>query len=147
MRRLLIAALGGCLIGCTLPPPADAEPAAGGRPGMAASVAAEPAGDVAAALQALRSEIGDAACRADAECRTIAVGNKPCGGPQAYLPWSIGRSNEQRIGELASAHAALQRAEQRRRSLVSDCAFVTDPGAACSANRCALRQGRNAGSL
>lgn len=148
MRRLLIAALAGGLIGCTVPPsPAEAQPAAAAPSGSAASAAAEPVRDVAAALQALRSEIGDAACRADADCRTIAVGNKPCGGPQAYLPWSSTRSDAQRIGELASAHAALQRAEQRRRNLVSDCAFVTDPGSACSANRCVLRQGRNAGSL
>ena len=146
MRHLVVAALGGWLIGCALPPPAaDGQPA--NTPTAVAEPVAEPLRDVAAALQALRSEIGDAACSAATECRTVAVGNKPCGGPQAYLPWSTRRSDARRVGELATAHAAMQRAEQRRRNLVSDCAFVTDPGATCSAGRCTLLQGRHAGSL
>ena len=33
--------------------------------------------------------IGDAACKSDADCRAIAFGDKPCGGPWSYKIYSV----------------------------------------------------------
>src|SRR4051812_47210296 len=45
------------------------------------------------ALAEISAQIGDAACSADSQCRTLAIGKKPCGGPESYVAWSALRSD------------------------------------------------------
>ncbi|NCT83207.1 MAG: hypothetical protein GXC94_08700 [Comamonadaceae bacterium] len=86
----------------------------------------------------LRALIGPAACSADSQCRTIAVGAKACGGPAGYAAWSTLGSDAQRLTELARRQAEAQRREIEASGMASNCAMVTDPGAACVAGRCQL---------
>ena len=86
----------------------------------------------------LRALIGPAACSTGAQCRTVAVGAKACGGPSAYLAWSTEDTDAARLADLAARQAAAQRRENEAGRLVSNCALVTDPGAACVAGRCQL---------
>jgi len=102
--------------------------------------------DSASLLKDIRAEIGDAACDAPQQCRSIAVGHKSCGGPEAYLAWSSKRSNEARLQGLVEQHAAARRAENLRSGMVSDCRLVTDPGSTCKAGRCALLPGSGSGA-
>jgi len=91
----------------------------------------------------LRALIGPAACSADSQCRSIAVGAKACGGPAGYAAWSTQGSDAQKLTELARRQAEAQRREIEASGMASNCAMVTDPGAACVAGRCELagRQG------
>lgn len=103
--------------------------------------AAAPAGasSTSSALVAkIRAEIGDAACDGPQQCRTIAVGAKPCGGPEGYLAWSSKRTDEQRLKSLVERHAAARKEENERSGMLSTCVFETDPGATCQAGRCTL---------
>lgn len=86
----------------------------------------------------LRALIGPAACSADAQCRTVAVGAKACGGPAGYLAWSTQGTDAEQLEALAKRQAAAQRREVEASGLRSNCAMVTDPGAACVAGRCQL---------
>ncbi len=96
--------------------------------------------DVQGLWAALQAEVGTASCTSDAQCRTIAVGAKPCGGPSSYLAWSTAVSQEARLSALARDHAQAAKDENLRTGRMSDCALVTDPGAVCSpAGRCELR--------
>jgi len=85
---------------------------------------------------AVEREIGDARCDVDSQCRTVPVGNKPCGGPERWLAWSAMVTNEsdlhRRIDQYSLAQARLQRAS----GLMSNCAIVPDPGATCRAGHC-----------
>lgn len=99
--------------------------------------AAQPA---AAARQALADAIGTAACSSDAQCRTVAVGAKACGGPEAYLPWSSQSAHASRIQALADQYTQAQAAAAPA-GRMSTCSVVTDPGAACVQQRCVLRTG------
>lgn len=116
----------------------------GPMPGCAADTTA-PA-DSAALHRAILAEIGEAGCDSDVQCRTIAIGAKACGGPQAYLAYSIKGTSEDRLHRLVARQREAQKAELARSGLVSDCAMVSDPGAVCTAppqgGSKACRQGR-----
>jgi hypothetical protein len=100
----------------------------------------KPAPGSSAALWAqIQAEVGDAACDGPQQCRSIAVGNKPCGGPEAYLAWSTKRSDETKLNALVAAHAAARLEENRRGGMMSDCAMVSNPGASCQAGQCKLQ--------
>lgn len=123
-RRLAVAAgssLGLVLAACAAAeaPPPQAHPA-----------------DGAALYRQIREAIGDAACSAADQCRTLAVGHKACGGPEAYLVWSSQVTDGTRLRALAQAYTEARRNEVQKSGRVSDCALVTDPGARCEAGRC-----------
>ena len=77
--------------------------------------------------------IGDAACDSDAQCHTIAVGAKACGGPQRYLAWSSRRTDGATLRSTAEREALAARAKAESSGLMSNCAMVKDPGAYCAA--------------
>ena len=102
--------------------------------------------------------IGDAVCTSDADCRTIAVGDKACGGPESYLAWSARQTDPQRLADAAQRYTSERKAQNQQSGMVSNCAFVTDPGARCESasgegagaaaapasaqpSRCVLRRG------
>ncbi|MEJ6001567.1 hypothetical protein [Paucibacter soli] len=102
--------------------------------------------DSATLLKDIKAEIGDAACDAPQQCRSIAVGHKSCGGPEGYLAWSSKRSDAAKLQTLVEQHAAARRAENLRSGMMSDCRLVTDPGSSCQAGRCSLLAGGGAGA-
>jgi len=93
----------------------------------------------------IRALIGDAACSSDAQCRTIGVGAKACGGPQAYLAWSTARTDEGALRAAAEEQASARRDDLARSGMVSTCSIVPDPGAVCSAGTCRLRSSPGGG--
>lgn len=109
----------------------------------ACQAATPPAANVPADLpglgQALDQAIGDAACRADADCRTVPLGHRACGGPSSYRAYSLLGGQQARILVLAQAQREAMRAQVEQRGLVSDCRALMDPGAQCLAGRCVPR--------
>lgn len=84
----------------------------------------------------LRSLIGPANCSSDAQCRTVAVGAKACGGPAGYWAWSTQGTDAELLQTLARRQAEAHRREIEASGMRSNCALATDPGAACVAGRC-----------
>ncbi|PTT91598.1 hypothetical protein DBR42_03525, partial [Pelomonas sp. HMWF004] len=80
--------------------------------------------------------IGPASCSSDAQCRTLPVGAKACGGPAGYWAWSVVGTDEARLRELGQRQAEAQKREIEASGLRSNCRMVTDPGVACVAGRC-----------
>jgi hypothetical protein len=83
-------------------------------------------------LAAVRALIGDAACSTDAQCRTVAVGAKACGGPEAYLAWSTQRSDAQKLEAAAASYNSSRLEMVARSGRMSNCALTVDPGAWCA---------------
>lgn len=100
--------------------------------------AAEPAASPAQLQQQIEAEIGDAACSSDAQCHSLALGAKACGGPLRYLAWSSQRSDAARLQALADQLRRADEAGNAQQGRISDCRLVTDPGARCVAGRCQL---------
>ncbi len=92
---------------------------------------AQPTPAMEAAQAPIQSLVGDAACDADAQCRTIGIGQKPCGGPAHYVAWSTLRTDAQALQAAVARHAATQRRELMIEGRVSTCEVAPDPGAYC----------------
>lgn len=103
-----------------------------------APAASAPATESARLADELRALIGPAACTADAQCRTVPVGAKACGGPAGYLAWSTEGTDAARVADLAARQSQARQREVQAQGLRSNCAVVADPGAACVALRCQL---------
>ena len=117
-------ALGQALPGCAQPPP-------------------EPATE-AKVLALIRAEVGDAMCESDQQCKTLAVGEKDCGGPEYWLAWSTALGNAKVLQAKSMELAALQRRRNEASGARSNCRYMPDPGAICQAKRCALKTSNNA---
>lgn len=100
--------------------------------------------DEAALLARIRAEIGDAPCSSDAQCRTLAIGHKACGGPQQWWAWSTANGQADRLQAWAGELARLQQQRQEASGMASNCQYIGDPGAVCQAQRCVLRTNANA---
>ena len=85
------------------------------------------------------TEIGTASCVSNAQCRTLALGARACGGPQAWLAWSSTASNEGTLRALSEQLSAMQKRRHAQSGMASTCQYIADPGAACSAQQCVLR--------
>ncbi|WP_300756540.1 hypothetical protein [Janthinobacterium sp.] len=116
-------------------------------PAQDSATPATPAPTQAALQQQIQSEVGNAACDSTAQCQTIAIGAKSCGGPESYLAWSSKNNDGKKLKALAYAQAEAQRRQQQNDGMLSTCSIITDPGASCVAGRCELQKpGLNHGS-
>jgi len=81
--------------------------------------------------EGIKDEIGEAVCDADAQCHSIGIGVKACGGPEAYVAWSSKSSDYARLTALIAKHSDDRRLKNERSGMVSDCRAIPDPGAVC----------------
>lgn len=115
------------------PPPALRAPVA--APAAPASTAAN--GDLASVEAQLDGVLTQAsACTADAQCRTVAVGAKACGGPTGYRAYSSQSASPDSVDALAQHERELAAAQAKASHQVSPCFMLADPGARCQQNRC-----------
>ena len=98
-------------------------------PASAQADGTPPPGDAA---QSLAAVIGDAACRSDDDCRTVAVGRLACGGPAGWLPWSTWRSAPKAVARAAQRAVTTPAAPPGRGGDLSICVVLPDPGAWCA---------------
>ena len=84
--------------------------------------------------------IGEASCTTDEQCKAISMGNKACGGPSFYLPYSTASIDTDALGKLAIEHRELSRQYNQLLGMMSDCAFLTEPAVACVSQRCEIKQ-------
>ncbi|MFN4116039.1 MAG: hypothetical protein ACK4F7_05990 [Inhella sp.] len=94
--------------------------------------------DGSALLQAVEQAIGTPRCERDAQCRTVALGARACGGPESYRAHSLTGRDAARLEQLAEQHRLTRQALQQRSGRVGICQFLADPGARCVAQRCEL---------
>jgi hypothetical protein len=137
MRTLILLLLAGCTActgAATQTAPSQGAPAPAAQAG---------AGDTLARIRAM---IGTPSCSGDAQCHTLAVGHKSCGGPESYLAWSSGKTSEAELQALAERYKEERRAADAASGMVSNCRFMPDPGAVCRAGTCQLGEAGSAPS-
>jgi len=83
--------------------------------------------------------VAGASCTDASQCKTVAIGARACGGPEAYLAYSTALTNPAQLQALALRHAEQRRAEVTSAGLLSTCIMLPDPGATCRAGACQLR--------
>ena len=140
MRQLLLLLLLSCA-GCTA---SNSSPPAAHLAPVATPAASVPRSeDAASLLVRIRNGIGAATCSDSAQCKTLAVGARACGGPEGYLPYSTAVKSSEPLVELAARHAERRRASVAAAGMMSTCEMVSDPGAMCVKGACQLRNGAN----
>ena len=94
----------------------------------------EPVAVDSSAREQIGQLIGNGRCKKDADCRTLAIGLKACGGPEAYLAWSSANTDAQKLMAAAQRYATARRLQlDKPGAPASNCAVVSDPGAHCVA--------------
>ena len=108
---------------------------------MAACVPAQPApaasslspdGSGLALHAQVQQLIGRAACDSAAQCRTLPLGARACGGPESYVAWSVLGTNQAALQRAADRYGQWQAQQQARSGMMSICMVEIDPGAVCS---------------
>ena len=125
---------------CQAPPAATAAPARSAE-AAEAQTALRAEQDL---LARIRAEVGSAACSRDDQCHSLPIGAKPCGGPEAWLPWSSVNARADQLQAWAAELAELQRARNERSGIASNCRYNPDPGALCRQGRCVSGAGQAA---
>ena len=118
------------------------------------SAPAAPPTPAQAAMARIEALIGDARCDDNAECRSVAIGQRACGGPESYLAWSSRRTDAATLERAVAEFAAASR-PARPGDALSTCEVLRDPGAFCArdaarpgtAGRCRLRPARGPEAL
>jgi hypothetical protein len=93
-----------------------------------------------AEMRALRAEIvreiGNAPCANLVHCRLLALGARPCGGPDEYLAYSSVTGDRTQLETTALEYALLQEDLHRARGTVGACVMLPLPRLVCLDNRC-----------
>lgn len=108
------------------------------KPVPATAPADSSADGSATTLAQIRALIGTAACTDVSQCRTVGIGARPCGGPQAYLAWSTAHTDGAALAALAEKFKLEREAANAASGELSTCQFFPDPGASCHAGTCQL---------
>jgi hypothetical protein len=75
----------------------------------------------------IEKEIGTPYAIEPTQCKLIAFGSKPCGGPARYMLYSTAKTNESKLKQLVSEFNQLAKKINEEKKLSSDCMFVTEP--------------------
>lgn len=134
MRTLvpLLLALAACAACGAAAPQARQAPRSVQAPPAAATGAS---GDTLAHIRAL---VGTPDCSSDAQCHTLALGARPCGGPESYLAWSSGKTQQAELQALGERYKEERRAANAADGRASTCQYMMDPGTVCRAGTCQL---------
>lgn len=144
-----VPALLSLLAACSKAPPAlvsnPEEPvmAASTEPQVSAALQTSDA-ELAERLAEIKTMIGAAAADHSAQCKVVGVGQKPCGGPAFYLPYSTKDVDEAKLLSQIEAYNQLAKAHNQRRGMISDCAIVPVPQVALVGGFCKIGAGADA---
>lgn len=93
-----------------------------------------------ARLERMRAEIlqmvADTRCDGPDECRAIAFGSKPCGGPWTYLIYSKARVDSALLAQKVAAYNAFEDEINRKYARTSDCGVPPRPEPGCIDGHC-----------
>lgn len=119
-------ALLSLLAACSKAPPALASKPE--EPVMASSEEPQAlAAELSTRLAEIKALIGAAAADYSAQCKVVGVGQKACGGPAFYLPYSIKDVDEAKLLSQIDAYNQLAKTHNQRSGMMSDCAIVPVP--------------------
>jgi hypothetical protein len=80
--------------------------------------------------------IGEATCKDAKDCRSIAFGDKPCGGPWSYKIYSVSGLDTLQLAGLVAAHKKFNGVLNMRYGWMSDCMVVMSPNIDCVEGHC-----------
>lgn len=93
-----------------------------------------------ATLSALRDNIvgmiGQPLCGGEGDCRYIAFGSKPCGGPWEYLIYSVSVTDSVELARKVNAYNDYEDMMNHKYGYFSDCGVPLPPSLSCENGVC-----------
>jgi hypothetical protein len=80
--------------------------------------------------------IGEAACGEPGDCRAIAFGAKPCGGPWKFKVYAASGVDEAKLETMVAKYNETNEALNEKHGWMSDCLAVMPPELECRDGRC-----------
>jgi hypothetical protein len=80
--------------------------------------------------------IGEAVCGEAGDCRAIAFGAKPCGGPWKFKVYAASDVDEAELEEMVAKYNETNEALNKKHGWISDCLAVMPPEVECRDGRC-----------
>ena len=94
-------------------------------------------------LTQLGKEIGEfaknKACSGGDDCRTMAMGSKPCGGPTNYIIYSLSKTDEKQLSDKVKQYTDFEKELNIKYNRASDCMFLMPPTVNCLNGVCASK--------
>ncbi len=148
-RRLykpgVLAALALLASACALQPSAQTTATSGSTGAAGATPAARTPDDPVAASRLAVTQLLVLSCKQQADCTTVGVGARACGGPEQYLAYAVRETPAPALQQALQRHAQLRKKQLEARGEMSTCELLPDPGARCTpAGQCAVLTGRGA---
>lgn len=81
----------------------------------------------------------DPTCNSDSECKSIAVGVNPCGGPLQYKIYSQASTKEQELQTLVKKYNSLSRYMNKKLGRMGACVFLEPPALSCKNKKCSSK--------
>ena len=103
--------------------------------------------DEAALLARIRGAVGEARCSDNSQCRTLPIGEKPCGGPEQWLPYASATAPIEKLKAWSVELSAAAKRRNETSGMVGNCSYTPDPGAVCVAGRCGVAGAAGAGGV
>ena len=89
---------------------------------------------------AIDAEIGRAKCAEDKQCKALAIGANPCGGPETYKAYSVIDTNIQRLTDLAAQYKTVRKTLHAKTGTMGACVVVPEPALQCKSQQCVTMQ-------
>ena len=84
----------------------------------------------------IAEEIGKANCSTDMQCKVLAIGSNPCGGPESYQAYSTANTDITKLLQLAIQYSNTRKALHEKTGTVGMCVVIPKPEARCVAKHC-----------
>ena len=85
-------------------------------------------------------EIGRPSAKRLTQCKVIAFGAKPCGGPTTYLVYSSLQTKENKLKRLVGQYNSLQDKINKETDAISDCLFLEEPKPTIQNGMCKIKR-------
>ncbi len=84
--------------------------------------------------------ITEGTCTDSEDCRSIAFGDKPCGGPWSYKIYSVSGVDTTQLAGMVEAYNKFNKVLNERHGWMSDCMVVMPPNIDCVEGKCVAVQ-------
>ena len=85
---------------------------------------------------AIDSQIGEAKCNDDNQCKAIPIGANPCGGPETYQAYSVLDTDVDRLKRLAEQYKSVRKTLHLKTGTMGACIMMPAPDVKCKNLHC-----------
>jgi hypothetical protein len=94
-------------------------------------------------LESLSKEIEaftkNKSCAGGNDCKVMAMGARPCGGPSRYIVYALSKTDEKQLMEKVNAYTSLENELNIRYNRVSTCIAILPPTVDCTDGVCTVK--------